>query len=90
MQRFIELGDSYIKWCYDDDHVLIESLYVSPKKRGEHIGHYLINKLKKLKKPIHLYAVPFESTEEDWLIKYYEKYGFKSSDDDEQYMIYNN
>jgi len=87
VQKFIEIGDSYMKWCYCEDHILIESLYVSPKQRGEHLGYTFINKLKTLKKPIHLYAIPFEHTKEEWLIKYYEKYGFKSFDDDEQYMI---
>ncbi|TFB22018.1 N-acetyltransferase [Filobacillus milosensis] len=83
-----EKGDVYYKdegeyhvmmYAEFDSFIFIDYVYVSPKSRGQGIGHKLMEKLKAKGKPIILEVEPvdYEDTDTEKRLHFYKREGFK-------------
>ncbi|GEL77155.1 GNAT family N-acetyltransferase [Tenuibacillus multivorans] len=83
-----EKGDVYHKdegeyhvmmYAEFDSFIFIDYVYVSPKSRGQGIGHKLMEKLKAKDKPIILEVEPFdyEDSDSEKRLRFYQREGFK-------------
>jgi GNAT superfamily N-acetyltransferase len=62
-----------------EDFIFIDYLFVSRDARGQGLGHKLLDKLKKKKKPIILEVEPvdYEDTDTEKRLKFYKREGFE-------------
>lgn len=83
-----EKGDIYYKdegpthvmmYVETDEFVFVDYVWVSPKTRGEGLGHKLIEKLKNKDKPIILEVEPvdYEDSDTEKRLHFYKREGFK-------------
>ncbi len=65
-----------------DQFIFIDYVYVSPKTRGQGIGHQLMNRLKEKGKPIILEVEPvdYEDTDTAKRLHFYEREGFEHAE----------
>lgn len=65
----------------EGEGLLLAKLKVLPLFQGQGIGTRVLHKLKRLGKPIRLYAVPDDPDRWNELVRFYEKNGFHEADD---------